>query len=1283
MSSSGSVIIGSYSRLTFTSTYLDVFITCTQQSVSSENLKIIDVSGNKKAEFNNVPHSSVVAAFIVGSDKLFIGGYQTTSILKYTLQFSTSPDDLTALTYTSTSNPSGAVYRAVLDPGLTYIYITDLSTLYKVDFSTESLDLSLTESPHLSPSDAIGLLLYCNDMIIDARRSQKLYFAYKNNLSAFKLLTHSVMTTQAVLETDFNWMYALTGDNTPTYFQKMDLVASYAGTAIVTSCTSSSVVPIGVYSKSIANLGTFKICATAFSNSALAYIVLTSKINCELYSGSTIVGESFAFGIEQYYLEGFYPQTNVVNGVTEYRFYFGIVLSSGFKNFQSYYLSFTDCENRDFDGVCLQCPTGKYRSSLSYLNKCLSPAEFPIGAFGADIAQNLVAPCASNCLQCTTDIRYCSSCDTTNQYYLDIRTNTCLHKTLFPPGYGVSGTNMLECAASSGSCGVNCCDDCKNTIATCVSCQTVNGYFMDTSASPNACLHYNSAPSRMGGDLVTKNYIACQDGSCAVCGRRYTECTLCDPGKYVFNSVCLATAPPAHGVSPQGMWAPCADPHCINCINNYQICTECDTANGYNVVNGACATPSPIIVKVIDFLADEKKFWVEFDLPVQVNPSQLMITFYDNNAFHAPTVNLCNLNRCSIELDPLRKQGFSVKINVDQNIIDGILEITKNSFNTSTTIVPIISEDRMRVFKDYPILKQNCTISTSTPSSIVNSAYTSVNILRMISTIFKSSATPLASLLLDRLFSDFLYLLLLSGVFLELPDSILRKSSIVSILPFEIPDPLKEWVDEESQENLLSKPLPVPFERCSVERHLFSNMGQDLIIFAFLLLINIVITVTTELALRYANRKNKVDSQQEIVNSIIDKNEKEQLAIYNERLKFEKNSESDKSVSVRVCTYIRQSYGIRYLLMRLEGVQLELMIYSCLHLSMYFSQAGLRIVVGTVVSLALLSYNIWANLTLAKLAHFVYNQFKMIAYYSIKKSKLLAKVKKSSFKADEKVEETSKASRSRSCSVTSQKIVIREGSKEKNSQKLELLEQATQSLKEQDLAEIVDLERVPAHYLAFHFEDLLAPQRRGYLFLSNIRSVRAFVTSLCLVCWPNYPTDQLTAILFFETMYLLYSLKANIKAVRSEFWVEFTLDALRILYLLLKLSAEFAIMSMSAKQNVIGGTMAVVLVLMVAVAVAFELYSISALIYSAISNLCKATKKKGSKPPTQLHSDSKVQYHNNHSLDPETKIPTTSSQPLFTAPPTPLIKQAVATSLPKAQRPRHRYRTKLSTSPLS
>src|SRR3990167_4299439 len=250
------------------------------------------------------------------------------------------------------------------------------------------------------------------------------------------------------------------------------------------------------------------------------------------------------------------------------------------KNFQTYYVLFGYCLDRDTNNVCTGCYTGGYLDSTSAGNTCLTKAQFP-SRNGADEALKRMKPCSdSNCVDCIDDYTVCVACDTVAKYYRS-SSNTCIYFQSITGSQGANlGTGGITNCASSG------CLDCRADHTKCTTCNTGSNYYLDVAS--NACLLVSAIPDGKGADLTSGKVETCTSIGCKKCQADRTKCTEC----YIVSGYYLQTSSqfcftvpgmPARNVanSVTGLVTGCSDSNCIVCSSKYTECSSCDVNAQY------------------------------------------------------------------------------------------------------------------------------------------------------------------------------------------------------------------------------------------------------------------------------------------------------------------------------------------------------------------------------------------------------------------------------------------------------------------------------------------------------------------------------------------------------------------------------------------------------------------------------------------------------------------------------------------------------------------------------
>jgi len=538
--------------------------------------------------------------------------------------------------------------------------------------------------------------------------------------------------------------------------------------------------------------------------------------------------------------------------------------------------------------------------------------------------------------------------------------------------------------------------------------------------------------------------------------------------------------------------------------------------------------------------------------------SDLQVDVYDEYGRRAYS---CSSLECQITTrDDL--MGFSVKIELTQNVMDGIIEIRPLYYGTITSITEGYE------FNEYPIIIPHVHYLKTNIEPVIRSTVQNTNLFRTITNIILTGVTPLVSIQLDHLFSDFLYLSLLSGPIITWQETLLQLFSGFNIFPFDIPNFFSFLAEGYG--------VCVPGEimhRREVECNLFANFGQDLFNLLATLFINIVIALLCKVLLAsfYSNKKNKMKvhprenaNMGEDHKNIIQRCEspigkKNVIGSSKERAKQMRDVEKtvSKSRIRNAIEFIDKNYGPRFFFVKMEGVQLQVLTFVGIHLFNTQSN-GYRSITGIIISSLLLLFFIINGLMTC-----------ITAYRIWRHSDYQANLQKSGKPSSETdlIE----------CINTTPKA---------NKKQVEMVDTAEKNA----VRGVIDLSQLAPAWITFQFEEMSSLATLKTLVMSIVRFIRTFLLGLVLPWfWKTAP---------IETLFLLYSLKANIKAERHHYWVEAVIDGLRVLYLWVKMSTVLNIWDKDFMQNSVGLAMISMLMLIIVISVLYELFAICAVIFS-------------------------------------------------------------------------------------
>jgi hypothetical protein len=218
--------------------------------------------------------------------------------------------------------------------------------------------------------------------------------------------------------------------------------------------------------------------------------------------------------------------------------------------------------------------------------------------FGPDINSGLISPCADpHCLNCRAAISQCAFCDTGNGYFFNATSQVCQIDSSIDAGYGGDlATGQIRTCDSTG------CTDCHSDYLTCLTCNPVAGYYLDTSS--DRCIFVTSIPLGYGGNSASGTVDPCSDPHCTKCQGDYSFCTICDtPSSYFLNQaahtcVYISSIPPGYGANTTtGIMEACRPTDCTVCQLDSRKCSVCNTASNFflNSTSTTCVLNSSII----------------------------------------------------------------------------------------------------------------------------------------------------------------------------------------------------------------------------------------------------------------------------------------------------------------------------------------------------------------------------------------------------------------------------------------------------------------------------------------------------------------------------------------------------------------------------------------------------------------------------------------------------------------------------------------------------------------
>ena len=648
----------------------------------------------------------------------------------------------------------------------------------------------------------------------------------------------------------------------------------------------------------------------------------------------------------------------------------------------------TDCTT-DYT-ACSACDTGSQYYHYSANNSCLNQSTMPT-RFGPNTGTGSVESCTdANCLKCTATKATCRTCDSSASYYQ--YSGNCIQLAAFPPQYGVH-TATLEvrpcvdtlcgvcltdnlvcttCLVASGrylyitacilpadspsgygadlfsmlmdTCQVANCISCQNDRSTCQGCDISAGAVL----ANGSCTAISSLPAGYGVKTSDGTAQLCADSQCPDCRNNYLVCSQCIAGTYSLNGNCVnkSSIQSGYGIdTATNKVLLCADEHCKGCLDDYQTCTECDQANGYTPDAGKCVQRLEKLklmkakYNTIDQISE-----ATFDSPInKVSIDELNISIVDETQ---GKTHRCGNQNCTLSISG---SILYVTLKYEFEIQKGVLYIEKD-YGT------IESADRMKSFEDYPIkiTKVFHIDVTSSYSSVMKTTSKTVETAKALLNIIGMSISPAASVMLDKMLANFMYLELLTGPFLVYPDYVFKAARGLNMIPFRMGNPFEKWGQQTS-----CVPLD-NFVLADYDCGFFANYGEDFFGLMITLAINIVISLSCILAILI----------------ILDRRAAKGFEpLSSQRSMADRSAPAKKPTDwIEVCTWIGDNYGVKFFFIHTRSESIKILCFSVLNL--FATQDSSFIAVGTGFSVYWLAFYAFKLIFLTSIINTVWGRHK-------------------------------------------------------------------------------------------------------------------------------------------------------------------------------------------------------------------------------------------------------------------------------------------------------------------
>lgn len=898
------------------------------------------------------------------------------------------------------------------------------------------------------------------------------------------------------------------------------------------------------------------------------------------------------------------------------------IQARGSLTFQSYYLILDVCATRDVSGQCLMCMEGYYLTNSTIDNLCLPWVLIETGK-GANTDSGTIATCIdSGCIDCRQNNKICKHCDPQRKYFLNANTSSCFLQDEIRPGFGANLTSgqINECIYK------NCICNSDNTL--CQGCRYDLGFYL---SSNSGCMPIETAPPGTGINITSTVLEPCAIPYCLACLMNIKKCTVCDTKNYyaLENETCV--------------------------LRNAKL--ELDYLSFDRRSQSASFTFRYPLKKILNSdLAIEVRSKLDGQVYIcdkvscQVNNTAkgFSIVFNFDSTFQADLV-ISNTTALSIQdaSTPNRYyQSYPIRLSGISILANGA-NAQKAADTTAATINAIRAASSLMSMASSP--------ATAIALDRVVSEFTYLQLLGGPQLTFPSLILE-ATLGMNLLPIDF------GNPFEEWTakdeagnsnpeDSQTGPPAVTSRR-------LQETIGLQQQNQPCQ--LPEVYVNSGIYCNFLRNYGQDFSVIMYTLGITIVISLVIRVVFFYLDRKCKIASgeiqpeppalkkmdnfermqyefeqeeakaQQEqnnsarsaenpsprtvkgthrhslppVVLAAIMKNIKRAyrfsfVSVDNTRQVL-RAVKTEYPQTFKTLEYIRDNYGVRFFLIKMEGVQLQIMCFILVHFGSMWSSTAMFW--GMFASLCGLIYYI----TIAASLYFISRRIFTVV------SRLKGKeISEDEVEGSVKLSPKSQSPRRKSFHLDLKSIggdlseinPMGEDNQANNSQR-DQKGPKDQKPKEK-LDDVIDYSKIPSGLmLSFYFEDYLSPTSAFQLYFPMLNTIRSILVAVLLFLFSKTPTLQLTLALGIESCLLYHIVHCKIKASRVERLLDATCRVLTILYILCKMLALTSL-SEVFKQNYLGFSMAIFLIIIVLLNFVLVIFSIIMLLWSLLMLLLK------------------------------------------------------------------------------
>ena len=562
------------------------------------------------------------------------------------------------------------------------------------------------------------------------------------------------------------------------------------------------------------------------------------------------------------------------------------------------------------------------------------------------------------------------------------------------------------------------------------------------------------------------------------------------------------------------------------------------------IQGGKCKyNPSEATLEINRFLSKRSQAEIEFSEPLKSKTSIklpldiIFIDMLDQKEYS------CNEMKCSVS--SITEKGFILQFDSSVSIVKGELYI-----KPSRTLS--IRFDSGAVLTKYPIRVPDISfIAQSTSTKTVTGTVETLNKLRTPISMVISFVAPAAASFLDTLMNILFLLKLIEGPSISYPDNILSANIELSMIPFDVGNPLNDWVENDAAECTPSE----QFTKHEIACNLITNEGSQLIQVFGMLLFTIIITYLSNQLLRYFIRKllRQMLSDKEI-NDIEQKPEQisnHLLSNYNDSLDLELKVEkllnskdldielyAKKSRAVRASKKIGTVLGMQFFIAKLDGNMIEMMTMSLLairHTSMTASGC-----ISTLMAIAILVYYTVVAVLAFRSTLWIWHEIEMVR---IEKKGLVLKG---------------------------------------------------------TISDHVDIKKLPHRSMGYIFEEMNVPNKYWKLLLPVV----TYTMSVCICAVVTFligsPWQQISVSGLIILGMLGFEIVARVRESRSEQFVNILMYTFTFIYLVLKCITTSTSLAEKTRQYNLGYTMMIVLICLIVVGLVMAVTSVGLMAYRMI-----------------------------------------------------------------------------------